>query len=191
LEESNFRPIGRKPIFEASEENLSGLLMEWRERQKSLESCKVKVLEWSFDDREKDGVKTDPPFKVKAKSGVFYLKGRVDRIDEEKGELIVRDYKRSYNDKYKVKDDSPLPLDDYPLAMYCLAAESFFKLPARGILEFIDCKDKDAFIEVPVKDKNFLSTIWDDIQEGVLEKPENLNCDYCQFWQICRGWQDD
>ena len=194
-EDEEANPVGRRPLWETDSRRLAGQLGRWLERRKAAQdNFAVLALEWSFgrpkpdDDRNRpDG----PPLPIPAAAPAFYLKGRLDRLDRANGGLVVLDYKNKYSDKsgYKPpKEDEPTPLKHYPLIMYCLAAKRHFGGESRGRLDFIDPGGENKpFIEVEAKGEELFVELWENLHRAELKIPENVECQYCDYFKMCRG----
>jgi CRISPR/Cas system-associated exonuclease Cas4 (RecB family) len=183
-----YRPVGRKPIFDALALKLEAALMAWIARHKELSKTEIAAIEWSFGPNQGNNA---PPYKVESPSGHFYMTGRVDRVDWDGGHVVVRDYKTNRSSIYaqgggKPKE-GPRPYWHYPMLLYSLVAGELFKAEAEAIIEFVDPREGKDQLKIAQGDSSELSELWEALLRGELTLPiDPKQCDYCQFFRLCR-----
>jgi hypothetical protein len=195
---SDFREInaiGRDLVFDKEIEKLKENLFEWLERQNGFKDANILHLEWSFGARDGD----DKPLKIKSSKGVFYLNGRIDRIDRSKdGNYVIKDYKLSISDKYRLDPNRADEPDAaiFPMLMYSMAVKRNLCQKSEdihAIFEFIrKKKSKEPYIfqcenilGVYKEPEKIFSTIYENILSGVITPISNNNCETCSFVNIC------
>ncbi|MDR2199261.1 MAG: PD-(D/E)XK nuclease family protein [Deltaproteobacteria bacterium] len=185
--------IGRKPAFKSFLVKVKSALRSWHSRQENLIGKKIKGLEWPFDNDS-----SNPPFLVKEGKTEFYLKGRIDRIEEgENGGYRVIDYKTRGSDRYKnLEQDDPV---NYPVQLYTMvvAEDKSFKtgkkdIEVKGFFEFIDPRTCDPIVEVNAGDRKIFANIFEQILTGAIQPVyDEENCGGCSFRAVCGGCLDE
>jgi CRISPR/Cas system-associated exonuclease Cas4 (RecB family) len=183
-----YKPVGRKPIFDALTLKLESALMAWVERHKDLAQAEIAAIEWSFGARQGNHA---APYKVNSPSGSFYLSGRVDRVDREGGHVVVRDYKTNRSAFYAPGGKKPAegrrPNWHYPMILYALAAKENFKAEAEPVIEFVDPREGQDQLWIDPGEPAELSELWENLLTGDLTtQPDSKNCDFCAFFRLCR-----
>lgn len=114
----------------------------------------------------------------------FFLKGRIDRIDESKQGLELIDYKTGETkDQEKVDKDAQLTI-------YAMASQRLFgKLPDNLSLYFVDNCQKinteRSEGQIRAKKQQICKTVRKIRQSRFGPKPNPHNCLYCSYLQIC------
>jgi hypothetical protein len=182
--------IGREEVFEKSLNNLKFSLLSWLERQNNFENVNIFDLEWSFGDKDDDA----PPLMINSSRGAFYLKGRIDRIDKlDDGIYLIKDYKLSHKDKYKINEDK-LDSSVYPILAYCMAVRQNMDdlKDVASEFEFLrSIDDKPFFYQnknlagAIEKMKKLFSTIYENVLSGNIKPLSKSNCENCDYSGIC------
>ncbi|MDR2302037.1 MAG: PD-(D/E)XK nuclease family protein [Deltaproteobacteria bacterium] len=183
-----YKPVGRKPIFDALSLKLEAALMAWIERHKDLAKAEIAAIEWSFGARQGNQA---APFKIDSPSGSFYLTGRVDRVDRESGHVVVRDYKTNRSAYYDAGGKKPAegrrPTWHYPMILYALAAKENFRAEAEAVIEFVDPREGQDQLWVEPGEPAEFSELWEALLSGDLTtQPNSKNCDSCAYFRLCR-----
>ncbi|MDR2142060.1 MAG: PD-(D/E)XK nuclease family protein [Deltaproteobacteria bacterium] len=188
-------PIGREPLFETSLENIRRTLQKWHERQENLAATKIKALEWSFGYNPREGqlIPPGPALPIGAGPGKFYLRGRVDRIDQVGQELVIRDYKLRHSAKIAKKtkvgsweEIEGVPVGQYNILLYLLAVKDHFKKPTQAVFEFLNPSGQEpqSVVEIePEFFRRFLVELWQGLLAGQARKAKD--CGNCEFGPVC------
>jgi RecB family exonuclease len=121
------------------------------------------------------------------KKGIV-IRGRWDRVDEEKGESVILDYKSS--EVKKQEDADRLTRQSLQLSIYALVwKEKYGELPYRVELNFLE----SGLVGSARRDEKDIAKTWEKIraaEEGIRRskynpKPSRKVCQYCSYNEIC------
>jgi len=116
------------------------------------------------------------------------IRGRWDRVDEEKGKSIILDYKSS--EVKKQEDADRLARQSLQLSIYALVwKEKYGELPHRVELNFLE----SGLVGSGRRDEKDIAKTWEKIsaaEEGIRgskysAKPSRKVCSYCSYNEIC------
>jgi RecB family exonuclease len=138
------------------------------------------------------------PIELQASGKSLYLRGRIDRIDVDRGKALVRDLKTARPRLRVGKEAEPQPGIDLQIAAYGMVTELLaeeWKVPKRIAVAYAYF-GRGAGAERPFRD-DFDETLepaarqWLGIAAGLLEErlfprtPNPKDCDYCSFRPVC------
>jgi DNA helicase-2/ATP-dependent DNA helicase PcrA len=153
-----------------------------------------KVLAQFFKQEEK---KTTPPIEVEFSfhfmvNGVK-ISGRLDRIDEEEGDIIITDYKtgekKEDSAKYDLRKSTQLPIYAWGYS------ERYHKFPQKIVLHYLESnfsvevegeKLKERVEEVKEK----VATVIQGLREGNFNPIPGYECRWCDFRGICEEGEE-
>jgi DNA helicase-2/ATP-dependent DNA helicase PcrA len=116
------------------------------------------------------------------------ITGRFDRVDEDKGEAIIVDFKTSEVKAQKVADKKAS--ESLQLALYSLAYQNIFgKLPSRVELYFLESGIIGSCV-IEEEDLDKIKEKIKEVSEGIRKQdfeatPAYMACSYCAYNQIC------
>ncbi|MDR2367810.1 MAG: PD-(D/E)XK nuclease family protein [Deltaproteobacteria bacterium] len=184
-----YKPVGRKPVFDALTMKLESSLMAWIERHRDIGKLHVQAVEWSFGGRQGNDA---PPYRIDSPSGPFYLSGRIDRIDWEGGHVVARDYKTNRSAMFspsagRKPKEGPRPSWHYPMVLYALVARDHFKAAADAVIEFVDPREGLDRLEVEPGEPTEFSELWENLLGGELTVArDRQHCEGCDYRHMCR-----
>jgi DNA helicase-2/ATP-dependent DNA helicase PcrA len=116
------------------------------------------------------------------------IRGRWDRVDEDKGKTFIIDFKSSEVRKQEEADRKAR--ESFQLSIYALVwQEKFGEFPHRVELSFLE----SGLVGSAQKDEKDVARTWDKIvkvSEGIRKaefsaRPNNQECSYCPFNELC------
>ena len=116
------------------------------------------------------------------------VRGRFDRVDEEKEGAVIMDFKTS--EIKTQKDADKRTKDSLQLSLYALAYQNIFgKLPKRVELYFLE-SGLIGSAKIEEKDLEKVKTAVKEVSAGIRQQkfqatPAYMACTYCAYNQIC------
>ncbi|MDR1395442.1 MAG: PD-(D/E)XK nuclease family protein, partial [Deltaproteobacteria bacterium] len=197
-EYSRSRPAGRRPLFERSLAHLESCFRSWHRRQ-DFKGIRILEIPWHFGpDLSSEGKGSPGQFRA-AEFGsgeeLFFVKGSIDRLEEEAGgeNLIVRKFRFRDSNKYlnlKITSDTALE-NQQPEVLHLLlakrAAEDNLARPARAVLQFIDSREGPETAGIKIEDESLFQNFIEGLMAGLRsgEDREPGSCDKCRYVSIC------
>ena len=202
-------PLGRQPLWQIRRTGMWRILTNWLQSEQLREDDFVPVhFEWSFGPESMAG-----PLEIHfANDRGLFFRGRIDRIDESPGQLLVIDYKNSANRiKYmNLLKTEALGQTSFQAPLYQIAAARFLGKPAQSawilLRDFSSNKlrttlstadpvfnqDQDqrrlAASQETTNFYNNLESTWTRLISGNFAPNfDDGECDYCPYNTVCRG----
>ncbi len=162
---------------------------------------KLLSLDWnhasrpSFVDVER-GFGFDAPCTVETPAGPLHLRGRIDKLDLDRGTLLVRDIKTGAGKPRRAADEPELGID-LQLAVYALVAKqmaSAWGTPAKVGVAYIYLRSGESdrswigpdYARLERAAKEWLATARETLEQGAFVRtPEPNDCTYCAHKPVC------
>ena len=113
------------------------------------------------------------------------ISGKVDRIDEDDGSLIVIDFKSS-----KDQTSRPQLKKDFQMALYTIGVERTYEKPVKEVGHWYLRMDKEWMVSLTQEERDEVLTrakkIIESIEAGEFPgKPNFQSCKYCDYQELC------
>ncbi|MDR1871431.1 MAG: PD-(D/E)XK nuclease family protein [Deltaproteobacteria bacterium] len=187
-------PLGREPLYQRGKENLKESLKGWRNRKDAADFQRGEVLALNFTFDQLDNADA-PPVALGRGKASFHLRGRVNRVEKLKDELIVREYVIHRSDRYENTSDKldpeakklSTPGTHYRILLGALAIREKYKKDPQAIIEFIEPLERDEILILDTPLDSFKELLEEAYEALLRGKPvtEDADCDSCHYRSIC------